>query len=66
MYMMDVMTIPANLAGLPAISVPTGSAHNGLPVGFQLLSARFNEDTLLRAAETLEKAWKPRTPSLPL
>jgi aspartyl-tRNA(Asn)/glutamyl-tRNA(Gln) amidotransferase subunit A len=66
MYMMDVMTIPANMAGLPAISVPTGTSSSGLPVGFQLLSARFNEDTLLRAAETLEVAWRPEAPVLAL
>ncbi|MDI3299161.1 MAG: Asp-tRNA(Asn)/Glu-tRNA(Gln) amidotransferase subunit GatA [Bacillota bacterium] len=63
MYMNDICTIPANLAGLPAISLPCGSAE-GLPVGVQLMAAPFEEALLLRAARALEAAlalepWRP-------
>lgn len=54
MYMADVYTIPANLAGLPAISVPTGLNRDGLPVGLQFLAAPFAESMLFRFAYTWE------------
>jgi aspartyl-tRNA(Asn)/glutamyl-tRNA(Gln) amidotransferase subunit A len=47
MYLADVFTVPANLAGLPALSLPCGLA-SGLPVGFQLVGRPFEEETLLR------------------
>lgn len=56
MYLNDVCTIPANLAGLPAMSVPFGIGEEGLPVGVQLLGKALDEPTLLRAATVLEKA----------
>lgn len=54
MYMSDVCTIPANLAGLPALSLPCGF-HGGLPVGLQLIGRPFDEGTLLRTAFTFEQ-----------
>lgn len=56
-YITDIMTIPANLAGLPAVSVPV-SLRSGLPVGLQLMAAAFDDDTLLQAASVLEKPWR--------
>lgn len=56
MYLEDIYTIGANLAGLPGISVPAGFTEAGLPVGLQLLAAPFEEDKLLRAARMYELA----------
>lgn len=55
MYLSDIMTIPANLAGIPAISLPCGFTASGLPVGVQLMGRPFDEETLIRAAYTLEQ-----------
>jgi aspartyl-tRNA(Asn)/glutamyl-tRNA(Gln) amidotransferase subunit A len=55
MYVSDICTIPANLAGLPAISIPCGLA-DGLPVGFQLIGPAFSENRMLDAAHALEGA----------
>ena len=54
MYLSDVFTVAANLAGVPAISVPCG-VSGGLPVGLQLAARAFDEATLLRAADALER-----------
>ena len=54
MYLSDVCTIPANLAGIPAISIPCGLA-NGMPIGMQLMGKAFGEGTILRAAYTFEQ-----------
>ncbi|HWO43530.1 MAG TPA: Asp-tRNA(Asn)/Glu-tRNA(Gln) amidotransferase subunit GatA [Candidatus Eisenbacteria bacterium] len=56
MYLSDVFTIPANLAGLPALSVPCGFDAAGLPVGLQLIGRHFEESKLLRAAYAYEQA----------
>jgi len=56
MYLNDVFTVPASLAGLPGISVPAGMSAEGLPLGLQLLGRAFDEETLLRAAGVLEEA----------
>jgi len=56
MYLNDVFTVPANLAGLPAISVPAGLSGDGLPLGLQITGRAFDEETVLRAAEVLESA----------
>ncbi len=56
MYLNDVLTVPASLAGLPAISVPAGLSRDGLPLGLQLITRTFDEETLFRVAETLEQA----------
>jgi len=54
MYLNDIFTIPANLAGVPAISVPCGLDGDGLPVGLQLTAPVLQEQVLLRAANALE------------
>jgi aspartyl-tRNA(Asn)/glutamyl-tRNA(Gln) amidotransferase subunit A len=54
MYLMDVLTLPCSLAGLPGLSMPSGVSASGLPIGVQLLGRRFDEATLLRAAFALE------------
>jgi len=56
MYLNDVLTVPASLAGLPAISVPAGLSGDGLPLGLQLITRPFDEETLFRAADALERA----------
>jgi len=53
MYKADVFTIPANLAGLPAISIPAGTDSQGLPIGLQLMGARFGDAGLLSVANVL-------------
>ncbi len=55
MYVSDICTLPANLAGLPALSIPCGLS-DGLPVGFQLIGPAFSENLLLDAAHALEGA----------
>ena len=54
MYLNDIFTIPANLGGVPAISVPCGLDANGLPIGLQLTAKALDEATLFRAAAALE------------
>ncbi len=56
MYLNDVFTVTADLAGLPAISVPAGLSAEGLPLGLQLIGRAFDEETVFRAAEVLEEA----------
>jgi aspartyl-tRNA(Asn)/glutamyl-tRNA(Gln) amidotransferase subunit A len=56
MYLNDIFTIPANLAGVPAISIPSGLDDAGLPVGVQLTAPALDEPTLFRAAHALETA----------
>jgi aspartyl-tRNA(Asn)/glutamyl-tRNA(Gln) amidotransferase subunit A len=56
MYLNDVFTVPASLAGLPAISVPGGLSSEGLPLGLQLIAKPFDELLLLRAARLVECA----------
>jgi aspartyl-tRNA(Asn)/glutamyl-tRNA(Gln) amidotransferase subunit A len=56
MYQNDVFTVPSSLAGMPAISVPAGLNTDGLPLGLQLIGKPFDEETVLRTAEVLEKA----------
>ncbi len=56
MYLSDVYTLSANLAGIPGISVPCGFSTEGLPIGLQLLGGHFQEAELLRAAHQFEQA----------
>ncbi len=56
MYLNDVFTVPANMAGLPGISVPAGLSADGLPLGLQILGKPFDEETMLRVAGVLEEA----------
>jgi aspartyl-tRNA(Asn)/glutamyl-tRNA(Gln) amidotransferase subunit A len=55
MYLNDVFTVPANLAGVPAVSVPAGVSGDGLPLGLQITGRAFDEQTVLRVAEVLER-----------
>jgi aspartyl-tRNA(Asn)/glutamyl-tRNA(Gln) amidotransferase subunit A len=55
MYLSDIYTISANLAGLPGISIPAGMSSNGLPIGLQLQGPAFEEERLLRAARMFER-----------
>lgn len=55
MYLNDVLTVPASLAGLPAISVPFGKADNGLPLGLQVIGKAYDEQTVLQVAKVLHK-----------
>lgn len=55
MYLADIMTVPASLAGLPAISVPGGENDTGLPIGIQLIGARRSDAALLALAKTMEE-----------
>lgn len=59
MYMNDICTIPVNMAGIPAISIPCGY-DNGMPVGMQLMGAHWQEEKILQAAYAYEQAagWK--------
>jgi len=65
LYMCDIDTVPSNLAGLPAISVPCGFAGS-LPIGMQIMAAPFREDLMLQVAYTFEKntTYKDRKPPL--
>jgi aspartyl-tRNA(Asn)/glutamyl-tRNA(Gln) amidotransferase subunit A len=56
MYMSDLMTVPANLAGLPAISLPAGAAK-GLPVGIQFVAPQFGEKPMFQMAKFFEQIW---------
>jgi len=56
MYLNDVFTVTVNLAGLPGISVPAGLNSEGLPLGLQLIGKAFDEATLFRVGEVIEKA----------
>ena len=47
MYLADIFTVQANVAGTPAISIPNGLDENGLPIGLQIMSRAFNEENLL-------------------
>lgn len=66
MYLNDIYTIPANIAGLPAISLPCGFAEAGMPVGLQLIANRNQEALLLRAAQAFEQLgdWSGQHPQL--
>lgn len=56
MYLNDIFTIPASLAGLPCISVPAALSSEGLPLGMQIIGPAFAEDNILRAARAIEQA----------
>ena len=58
MYLNDIFTVPASLAGIPGISVPFGETINGLPLGVQLLSKHFDEQSILDAGYYLEKNYE--------
>lgn len=66
MYLEDVFTLPANLAGIPGLAFPVGFDTQGLPVGMQLMGPHFGEASLLRAAHVYQQAtsWHRRKPPL--
>ena len=66
MYLADVFTVSANLAGLPAISIPCGFSGGRLPVGLQLTGRMFDEATLLRAADAYQRVtdWHMQAPAI--
>ena len=66
MYLSDIYTIAANLAGVPGISIPCGFDEKGLPIGLQILSAAFTEDKLLRIARMYEARtdWHKKKPTI--
>jgi aspartyl-tRNA(Asn)/glutamyl-tRNA(Gln) amidotransferase subunit A len=66
MYLNDIYTVPANLAGLPGISVPCGFSKAGLPIGLQLIGKPFEEASLLRIARAAERAMAIPARELPL
>lgn len=55
MYLADIYTVTADLAGIPGISVPCGVTHDNLPVGLQILGKHFDEATILRVAQAYEQ-----------
>ncbi len=66
MYLSDIFTIPVNLAGTCALSVPAGFSADGLPIGLQLIGKPFGEETILRAAHAFERATVWHTKKAPL
>lgn len=66
MYLSDICTISANLAGIPGVSIPAGFSSEGLPIGLQLLAGPFEEEKLLRAARMFEREtdWHTKRPTL--
>ncbi len=54
MYLNDVFTVPASLAGLPGISVPAGLDSQGLPLGLQVIGRPWDEETVLKVAGVVE------------
>jgi aspartyl-tRNA(Asn)/glutamyl-tRNA(Gln) amidotransferase subunit A len=66
MYLSDVCTISANLAGIPALSLPCGFDEDGMPIGMQIMGKHFNESTVLRVAYAYEQQtkWHNKRPAL--
>ncbi|MDD8018697.1 MAG: amidase family protein, partial [Bacteroidota bacterium] len=56
MYLSDIYTVSANLAGIPGLNVPAGVDKNGLPIGVQLLGKQFDEATILKVGDFLENS----------
>ena len=68
MYLADIFTVSANLAGLPAVSVPCGFTSGKLPIGLQFTGRPFEEGTLLRIADAYERDtswWQQEPPAVP-
>jgi aspartyl-tRNA(Asn)/glutamyl-tRNA(Gln) amidotransferase subunit A len=66
MYLEDLYTVPANLAGVPGISIPCGLTKAGLPIGLQLQGRPFDEERLLQAAQMFQTAtdWHTKAPNM--
>jgi aspartyl-tRNA(Asn)/glutamyl-tRNA(Gln) amidotransferase subunit A len=58
MYLADIYTVTADLAGIPGISIPCGETKEKLPIGLQILGKHFNEGTILRLAHSYEQTSK--------
>ncbi len=56
MYLEDIYTVPINMAGLPAISIPVANSTNGMPLGLQVIGPQFSDEIILRAATSVEVA----------
>jgi aspartyl-tRNA(Asn)/glutamyl-tRNA(Gln) amidotransferase subunit A len=67
MYLSDIFTLSANLAGIPGMSVPCGFSSEGLPIGLQIMGNHFDEETLLRVGYAFEQAtdFHLRKPAMP-
>ncbi len=65
MYLSDICTVPVNIAGVPAISIPCGVDSNNMPIGMQLIGNYFDEETILNAAYTYEQATNFRNKYMP-
>ena len=66
MYLEDVFTLPANLAGIPGLAFPVGFDGDGLPIGMQLMGAHFEEERLFQVTHAYQLAtdWHTRRPEL--
>ena len=66
MYLSDILTISANLAGLPGLSLPCGFDAQSLPIGLQIIGAPLGEESVLRIANAYQAVtdWHTRKPSL--
>jgi aspartyl-tRNA(Asn)/glutamyl-tRNA(Gln) amidotransferase subunit A len=66
MYLQDIFTLPASLAGVPGISIPVGFDNQKLPIGMQLFAPHFKEDVLLKSAHSYQKNtdWHKQEPAL--
>src|SRR5205814_1124866 len=66
MYLVDIYTVSANLAGIPGLCLPCGQSKTGLPIGLQLQAPALEEDRLLRGARMYEQAtdWSRKRPTL--
>jgi len=56
MYLNDIFTVTANMAGLPGISVPAGLSEDGLPLGLQIIGKALDEETVFRVGDVIEDA----------
>jgi aspartyl-tRNA(Asn)/glutamyl-tRNA(Gln) amidotransferase subunit A len=63
MYLADIYTVTADLAGVPGISVPCGTTKSGLPIGLQVLARHFDEATMIRVAHSVEHSLAAKPPS---
>ena len=57
-YKEDIFTVTANIVGIPSLSIPYGKGKDGLPLGIQIMSKKFNEKTIYSFAKTIEKIVK--------
>jgi aspartyl-tRNA(Asn)/glutamyl-tRNA(Gln) amidotransferase subunit A len=66
MYLEDIFTLPANLAGVPGLAFPVGFDNQNLPVGMQLMGPHFREDQLFKVAHAYQQVtgWHQRRPRL--